>query len=154
MCMFYLLQEWAEGLFSLASNLLVQNMSREACLEKAYVISTHKQQSYIIQSHAKCKFSIFKINVKIGPPNTKKPSLITGVTSAICCILQKQKQKKQMKRMKDFVLHNTTTHDACLLTNAPTDAHFCTRNILYPARHTNTAVRVYSGCAVRRHCTL
>uniref|UniRef100_A0AAQ5XGJ0 1-phosphatidylinositol 4,5-bisphosphate phosphodiesterase n=1 Tax=Amphiprion ocellaris TaxID=80972 RepID=A0AAQ5XGJ0_AMPOC len=32
----YLLQEWAEELFNLASNLLVQNMSREACLEKAY----------------------------------------------------------------------------------------------------------------------
>ncbi|KAI3364430.1 hypothetical protein L3Q82_011219 [Scortum barcoo] len=30
-------KEWAEELFSLASNLLVQNMSREACLEKAYV---------------------------------------------------------------------------------------------------------------------
>ncbi|KAM7368140.1 hypothetical protein PAMP_014387 [Pampus punctatissimus] len=29
-------KEWAEELFSLASNLLVQNMSREACLEKAY----------------------------------------------------------------------------------------------------------------------
>ncbi|XP_035764578.1 1-phosphatidylinositol 4,5-bisphosphate phosphodiesterase beta-1 [Neolamprologus brichardi] len=29
-------QEWAEELFNLASNLLVQNMSREACLEKAY----------------------------------------------------------------------------------------------------------------------
>uniref|UniRef100_A0A8C5GJJ6 Phosphoinositide phospholipase C n=1 Tax=Gouania willdenowi TaxID=441366 RepID=A0A8C5GJJ6_GOUWI len=31
-------KEWAEELFHLASNLLVQNMSREACLEKAYVI--------------------------------------------------------------------------------------------------------------------
>uniref|UniRef100_A0A3P8RD71 Phosphoinositide phospholipase C n=1 Tax=Astatotilapia calliptera TaxID=8154 RepID=A0A3P8RD71_ASTCA len=30
-------KEWAEELFNLASNLLVQNMSREACLEKAYV---------------------------------------------------------------------------------------------------------------------
>uniref|UniRef100_A0A8C4IGB2 1-phosphatidylinositol 4,5-bisphosphate phosphodiesterase n=1 Tax=Dicentrarchus labrax TaxID=13489 RepID=A0A8C4IGB2_DICLA len=29
-------KEWAEELFSLASNLFVQNMSREACLEKAY----------------------------------------------------------------------------------------------------------------------
>uniref|UniRef100_A0A4W6DUU8 1-phosphatidylinositol 4,5-bisphosphate phosphodiesterase n=1 Tax=Lates calcarifer TaxID=8187 RepID=A0A4W6DUU8_LATCA len=29
-------KEWAEELFNLASNLLVQNMSREACLEKAY----------------------------------------------------------------------------------------------------------------------
>uniref|UniRef100_A0A3B3V8D0 1-phosphatidylinositol 4,5-bisphosphate phosphodiesterase n=1 Tax=Poecilia latipinna TaxID=48699 RepID=A0A3B3V8D0_9TELE len=29
-------KEWAEELFSLASNLLAQNMSREACLEKAY----------------------------------------------------------------------------------------------------------------------
>uniref|UniRef100_A0A8C5GK89 1-phosphatidylinositol 4,5-bisphosphate phosphodiesterase n=1 Tax=Gouania willdenowi TaxID=441366 RepID=A0A8C5GK89_GOUWI len=29
-------KEWAEELFHLASNLLVQNMSREACLEKAY----------------------------------------------------------------------------------------------------------------------
>lgn len=29
-------KEWAEALFSLASNLLVQNMSREDCLEKAY----------------------------------------------------------------------------------------------------------------------
>ncbi|XP_067338677.1 1-phosphatidylinositol 4,5-bisphosphate phosphodiesterase beta-1 isoform X2 [Channa argus] len=29
-------KEWAEELFSLASNLMVQNMSREACLEKAY----------------------------------------------------------------------------------------------------------------------
>nr|XP_057913827.1 1-phosphatidylinositol 4,5-bisphosphate phosphodiesterase beta-1 isoform X2 [Doryrhamphus excisus] len=29
-------KEWAEELFSLASNLLVQNMSREACLDKAY----------------------------------------------------------------------------------------------------------------------
>ncbi|XP_034018763.1 1-phosphatidylinositol 4,5-bisphosphate phosphodiesterase beta-1-like isoform X1 [Thalassophryne amazonica] len=29
-------KEWAEELFSLASNLLVQNLSREACLEKAY----------------------------------------------------------------------------------------------------------------------
>lgn len=28
-------QEWAEELFNLASNLLVQNMSREDCLEKA-----------------------------------------------------------------------------------------------------------------------
>ena len=27
-------QEWAEELFSLSSNLLAQNMSREACLEK------------------------------------------------------------------------------------------------------------------------
>lgn len=36
-CVFYFLQEWAEELFNLASNLLVQNMSREACLEKAYV---------------------------------------------------------------------------------------------------------------------
>lgn len=35
------LQEWAEELFNLASNLLVQNTSREACLEKAYVIATH-----------------------------------------------------------------------------------------------------------------
>ncbi|CAL8313311.1 unnamed protein product [Lota lota] len=30
-------KEWAEELFNLASNLLAQNMSREACLEKAYV---------------------------------------------------------------------------------------------------------------------
>ncbi|XP_054900238.1 1-phosphatidylinositol 4,5-bisphosphate phosphodiesterase beta-1 [Poeciliopsis prolifica] len=30
-------KEWAEELFSLASNLLAQNMSREACLEKAYI---------------------------------------------------------------------------------------------------------------------
>uniref|UniRef100_A0AAZ3P3S6 1-phosphatidylinositol 4,5-bisphosphate phosphodiesterase n=1 Tax=Oncorhynchus tshawytscha TaxID=74940 RepID=A0AAZ3P3S6_ONCTS len=29
-------KEWAEELFGLASNLLAQNMSREACLEKAY----------------------------------------------------------------------------------------------------------------------
>ncbi|XP_021174264.2 1-phosphatidylinositol 4,5-bisphosphate phosphodiesterase beta-1 isoform X1 [Fundulus heteroclitus] len=29
-------KEWAEELFNLASNLLAQNMSREACLEKAY----------------------------------------------------------------------------------------------------------------------
>ncbi|KAM4632807.1 1-phosphatidylinositol 4,5-bisphosphate phosphodiesterase beta-1 [Polymixia lowei] len=29
-------KEWAEELFSLASNLLAQNMSREACLEKVY----------------------------------------------------------------------------------------------------------------------
>nr|XP_046229986.1 1-phosphatidylinositol 4,5-bisphosphate phosphodiesterase beta-1 isoform X1 [Scatophagus argus] len=29
-------KEWAEELFNLASNLLVQNLSREACLEKAY----------------------------------------------------------------------------------------------------------------------
>uniref|UniRef100_A0A3Q2ZD67 1-phosphatidylinositol 4,5-bisphosphate phosphodiesterase n=1 Tax=Kryptolebias marmoratus TaxID=37003 RepID=A0A3Q2ZD67_KRYMA len=29
-------KEWAEELFKLASNLLAQNMSREACLEKAY----------------------------------------------------------------------------------------------------------------------
>uniref|UniRef100_A0A7N6FKX3 1-phosphatidylinositol 4,5-bisphosphate phosphodiesterase n=1 Tax=Anabas testudineus TaxID=64144 RepID=A0A7N6FKX3_ANATE len=29
-------KEWAEELFKLASNLFVQNMSREACLEKAY----------------------------------------------------------------------------------------------------------------------
>ncbi|KAJ8009499.1 hypothetical protein DPEC_G00089520 [Dallia pectoralis] len=29
-------KEWADELFSLASNLLAQNMSREACLEKAY----------------------------------------------------------------------------------------------------------------------
>nr|ACI25594.1 phospholipase C-beta 1 [Paralichthys olivaceus] len=29
-------KEWAEELFNLASNLFVQNMSREACLEKAY----------------------------------------------------------------------------------------------------------------------
>uniref|UniRef100_A0A665V624 1-phosphatidylinositol 4,5-bisphosphate phosphodiesterase n=1 Tax=Echeneis naucrates TaxID=173247 RepID=A0A665V624_ECHNA len=29
-------KEWAEELFNLASNLLLQNMSREACLEKAY----------------------------------------------------------------------------------------------------------------------
>uniref|UniRef100_A0A8D3DJ08 Phosphoinositide phospholipase C n=1 Tax=Scophthalmus maximus TaxID=52904 RepID=A0A8D3DJ08_SCOMX len=29
-------KEWAEELFNLASNLMVQNMSREACLEKAY----------------------------------------------------------------------------------------------------------------------
>ncbi|KAM9355316.1 1-phosphatidylinositol 4,5-bisphosphate phosphodiesterase beta-1 [Pholidichthys leucotaenia] len=29
-------KEWAEELFNLTSNLLVQNMSREACLEKAY----------------------------------------------------------------------------------------------------------------------
>uniref|UniRef100_A0A3Q3JY10 1-phosphatidylinositol 4,5-bisphosphate phosphodiesterase n=1 Tax=Monopterus albus TaxID=43700 RepID=A0A3Q3JY10_MONAL len=29
-------KEWAEELFKLASNLMVQNMSREACLEKAY----------------------------------------------------------------------------------------------------------------------
>uniref|UniRef100_A0A674P9K9 Phosphoinositide phospholipase C n=1 Tax=Takifugu rubripes TaxID=31033 RepID=A0A674P9K9_TAKRU len=35
-------KEWAEELFNLASNLLVQNTSREACLEKAYVIQTHK----------------------------------------------------------------------------------------------------------------
>uniref|UniRef100_A0A4W6DUW3 Phosphoinositide phospholipase C n=1 Tax=Lates calcarifer TaxID=8187 RepID=A0A4W6DUW3_LATCA len=34
-------KEWAEELFNLASNLLVQNMSREACLEKAYVIYIH-----------------------------------------------------------------------------------------------------------------
>ncbi|TNN25918.1 1-phosphatidylinositol 4,5-bisphosphate phosphodiesterase beta-1 [Liparis tanakae] len=33
--------EWAEELFNLASNLLVQNMSREDCLEKAYVTRTH-----------------------------------------------------------------------------------------------------------------
>lgn len=30
----YLWQEWAEELFKLASNLLVQNSSRETCLEK------------------------------------------------------------------------------------------------------------------------
>ncbi|KAM8726660.1 1-phosphatidylinositol 4,5-bisphosphate phosphodiesterase beta-1 isoform 4-T5 [Acanthopagrus schlegelii] len=30
-------KEWAEELFKLASNLLVQNMSREDCLEKAYI---------------------------------------------------------------------------------------------------------------------
>ncbi|KAF3849649.1 hypothetical protein F7725_019368 [Dissostichus mawsoni] len=29
-------KEWAEELFNLASNLFVQNMSREDCLEKAY----------------------------------------------------------------------------------------------------------------------
>ncbi|XP_016430325.1 1-phosphatidylinositol 4,5-bisphosphate phosphodiesterase beta-1-like [Sinocyclocheilus rhinocerous] len=29
-------KEWAEELFSLASNLLAQNMSRESCLEKVY----------------------------------------------------------------------------------------------------------------------
>lgn len=40
MC-FSVLQEWAEELFNLASNLLVQNMCREACLEKAYVFRTH-----------------------------------------------------------------------------------------------------------------
>uniref|UniRef100_A0AAQ4PCE8 1-phosphatidylinositol 4,5-bisphosphate phosphodiesterase n=1 Tax=Gasterosteus aculeatus aculeatus TaxID=481459 RepID=A0AAQ4PCE8_GASAC len=33
-------KEWAEELFNLASNLLVQNMSREDCLEKAYVSCT------------------------------------------------------------------------------------------------------------------
>lgn len=37
---FDLLQEWAEELFNLASNLLVQNTSREASLAKAYVIQT------------------------------------------------------------------------------------------------------------------
>uniref|UniRef100_A0A3B3YPB7 1-phosphatidylinositol 4,5-bisphosphate phosphodiesterase n=1 Tax=Poecilia mexicana TaxID=48701 RepID=A0A3B3YPB7_9TELE len=38
-------KEWAEELFSLASNLLAQNMSREACLEKAVTLSvfTHKR---------------------------------------------------------------------------------------------------------------
>uniref|UniRef100_M4A280 Phosphoinositide phospholipase C n=1 Tax=Xiphophorus maculatus TaxID=8083 RepID=M4A280_XIPMA len=40
-------KEWAEELFSLASNLLAQNMSREACLEKAVTLSvfTHKRLS-------------------------------------------------------------------------------------------------------------
>jgi len=30
-----LMKEWADELFSLASNLLAQNMGRESCLEKA-----------------------------------------------------------------------------------------------------------------------
>ncbi|MBN3311278.1 PLCB1 phosphodiesterase, partial [Amia calva] len=34
--LFFLIQEWADELFALASNLLAQNMSRESCLEKAY----------------------------------------------------------------------------------------------------------------------
>lgn len=49
---FYFLQEWAEELFNLASNLLVQNTSREACLEKAYVIPTRKHMLSCM-SHSK-----------------------------------------------------------------------------------------------------
>uniref|UniRef100_A0A7N8XJY2 1-phosphatidylinositol 4,5-bisphosphate phosphodiesterase n=1 Tax=Mastacembelus armatus TaxID=205130 RepID=A0A7N8XJY2_9TELE len=41
-------KEWAEELFNLASNLLVQNTSREACLEKAYVVCTHMNSTHTI----------------------------------------------------------------------------------------------------------
>lgn len=50
----FFLQEWAEELFNLASNLLVQNTSREACLEKAYVIQTRK---HMLSCMSRSKFS-------------------------------------------------------------------------------------------------
>lgn len=74
------LQEWAEELFNLASNLLVQNMAREDCLEKAYVISSHTHThahtyTYIViptkltvnekirsARHKKTRLSLFCIN--------------------------------------------------------------------------------------------
>uniref|UniRef100_A0A8D3E916 Phosphoinositide phospholipase C n=1 Tax=Scophthalmus maximus TaxID=52904 RepID=A0A8D3E916_SCOMX len=64
-------KEWAEELFNLASNLMVQNMSREACLEKAYVICTdthihtHTHTHTHTQSHKKCKSPNPKINMII-----------------------------------------------------------------------------------------
>lgn len=101
---FYLLQEWAEELFNLASNLLVQNMSREACLEKAYVVHTHmhatrthkhKHIQYTSSHTQKCKSTIPKINMKIRSARTKKMSLIRSAASGLYCILHKQKQQEQ-----------------------------------------------------------
>uniref|UniRef100_A0A8C6TSM1 1-phosphatidylinositol 4,5-bisphosphate phosphodiesterase n=1 Tax=Neogobius melanostomus TaxID=47308 RepID=A0A8C6TSM1_9GOBI len=48
-------KEWAEELFKLTSNLMVQNMSREDCLEKAYVSLTLTRGSFPL------KGSIFRI---------------------------------------------------------------------------------------------
>lgn len=69
-CVFYFLQEWAEELFNLASNLLVQNMSREACLEKAYVTGCMHTRTRK-QSRTKCKSTVPKIDMKIRSASTR-----------------------------------------------------------------------------------
>uniref|UniRef100_A0A671TXT1 Phosphoinositide phospholipase C n=1 Tax=Sparus aurata TaxID=8175 RepID=A0A671TXT1_SPAAU len=53
--------EWAEELFKLASNLLVQNMSREDCLEKAYVHTHTHTHTYTQAAHRQKNFSFSHI---------------------------------------------------------------------------------------------
>lgn len=59
----FLLQEWAEELFNLASNLLVQNISREACLEKGYVIQKHTCTTHSTHAHADTQKAQFQMNI-------------------------------------------------------------------------------------------
>uniref|UniRef100_A0A671TXR6 Phosphoinositide phospholipase C n=1 Tax=Sparus aurata TaxID=8175 RepID=A0A671TXR6_SPAAU len=54
-------KEWAEELFKLASNLLVQNMSREDCLEKAYVHTHTHTHTYTQAAHRQKNFSFSHI---------------------------------------------------------------------------------------------
>uniref|UniRef100_A0AAX7V4C4 Phosphoinositide phospholipase C n=1 Tax=Astatotilapia calliptera TaxID=8154 RepID=A0AAX7V4C4_ASTCA len=57
-------KEWAEELFNLASNLLVQNMSREACLEKAYVTGCMHTRTH---THAHMQAVSNKMGAKSRP---------------------------------------------------------------------------------------
>uniref|UniRef100_A0A7N8X4H2 Phosphoinositide phospholipase C n=1 Tax=Mastacembelus armatus TaxID=205130 RepID=A0A7N8X4H2_9TELE len=70
-------KEWAEELFNLASNLLVQNTSREACLEKAYVVCTHMNSTHTLAQAVthKCKSPVPKINMKMSSAQKKQKNV-------------------------------------------------------------------------------
>uniref|UniRef100_A0AAQ4QDD4 Phosphoinositide phospholipase C n=1 Tax=Gasterosteus aculeatus aculeatus TaxID=481459 RepID=A0AAQ4QDD4_GASAC len=69
-------KEWAEELFNLASNLLVQNMSREDCLEKAYVSCTRTRTPAvrIPMKNRRLMFSADRKRVETALENCNLPS--------------------------------------------------------------------------------
>uniref|UniRef100_A0A3Q3WAF3 1-phosphatidylinositol 4,5-bisphosphate phosphodiesterase n=1 Tax=Mola mola TaxID=94237 RepID=A0A3Q3WAF3_MOLML len=93
-------KEWAEELFNLASNLLVQNMSREACLEKAYT-RLKLQLNPEGRIYTKNIFRMFSADRKrvetalencslpsgrVRDQNTEAPSFIFTVTVPSCLL--------------------------------------------------------------------